>query len=297
MNLTYLQSFYTTVKCNSISKAAKELHLTQPGLSMQLQNLEQEINAKILIRSNKGVSLTAEGSVLFEYAENMLSLKDNILKDIQNLNNKNKSIKLCSCKNLGEHILPCSLYTFKEIYPDIDISMEVSNSTTVIEKIKNHDINIGIIQEMEIPDDIDAIPILKDRLVLTGGPQSTINNMTLEELKNIPLVSREIDSANQVLLENRLNNYNIKLNDLNLVLSLNSPEAIKSSLRSNMGFAFLPETTIEHEIRTSKLKKILIKDFDIPFNYYFVHRKNYQFTNHEKKLLSFLKSKNRCFCY
>ena len=71
MNITYLRSFYTTVKFNSISKAAKELHLTQPGLSMQLQSLENEIGSKLLNRSNKGVELTDEGAVVSEYAGNM----------------------------------------------------------------------------------------------------------------------------------------------------------------------------------------------------------------------------------
>lgn len=75
MNLDYLKSFYVTVKCNSISKAAKQLHLTQPGLSMQVQNLEDEVGAKLLIRSNKGVELTEEGKIVFEHATTMLSIQ------------------------------------------------------------------------------------------------------------------------------------------------------------------------------------------------------------------------------
>ncbi len=80
MNLDYLRSFYITVKCNSISKAAKHLHLTQPGLSMQIQNLEDEVGAMLLIRSNKGVELTEEGRIVFEHAATMLSLESNIKK-------------------------------------------------------------------------------------------------------------------------------------------------------------------------------------------------------------------------
>ena len=78
MNITYLRSFYTTVKFNSISKAAKDMHLTQPGLSMQLQSLENEIGTKLLNRSNKGVELTEEGKVVYEYAGTMISLADNL---------------------------------------------------------------------------------------------------------------------------------------------------------------------------------------------------------------------------
>jgi transcriptional regulator, LysR family len=80
MNLDYLKAFYTTVNCNSISKASKLLHITQPALSMQIQHLENEFNATLLIRSNKGVELTEEGKIVFEHAKSMLSLEKNILK-------------------------------------------------------------------------------------------------------------------------------------------------------------------------------------------------------------------------
>ncbi|WP_051403490.1 LysR family transcriptional regulator [Schnuerera ultunensis] len=121
MNLDYLKSFYVTVKCNSISKAAKQLHLTQPGLSMQIQNLEDEVGAKLLIRSNKGVELTEEGKIVFEHATTMLSIQKNIKRSIKDLEKSKKTLSIVACKSLGEYVLPCSLYTFKEIYTDVGV--------------------------------------------------------------------------------------------------------------------------------------------------------------------------------
>ncbi|MDZ5044265.1 LysR family transcriptional regulator, partial [Clostridium perfringens] len=111
MNLTYLRSFYTTVKCNSISKAAKQLHLTQPGVSMQIQKLENDINFKLLNRSNTGVSLTSAGEIIFEFAESMLSIEDNLQKKLYELKNINSKLIISCCKSLGEHVMPCSIYT------------------------------------------------------------------------------------------------------------------------------------------------------------------------------------------
>jgi len=74
MNLQYLKAFYVTVQLNSISKAAKELHVTQPGLSMQLQSLEKDLEVTLLTRSNKGVKLTEAGEVVFDYANTILSM-------------------------------------------------------------------------------------------------------------------------------------------------------------------------------------------------------------------------------
>ena len=81
MNLQYLRAFYVTVKVNSISKAAKTLHLTQPGLSMQIQSLEKELQVSLLNRSNRGVELTDAGKIVFDYADTILSLQENIERD------------------------------------------------------------------------------------------------------------------------------------------------------------------------------------------------------------------------
>ena len=284
MNLSYMQSFYTTVKCNSISKAAKELHLTQPGLSMQLQNFENEIGEKLLIRSNKGVSLTEEGQVVFEFAESMLSLQHNLDKKLKNLKEKKSRLFLSACSSLGEQILPCSIYTFKEIYFNINVSMDVDNSENILRKLLNHD---NVVTEK----------IISDKLILVGSNKSELKNITIDELTTLPIILREDGSGTLSILKKSLGEKNISTNNLNVLLSLNSSEAIKSSVISGRGFAFMPELSITHELRTGSLKKINIKDFNTDFNYNIVVRKNYCLSDAEEKFLSFLTSKKRCFCY
>ena len=297
MNITYLRSFYTTVKFNSISKAAKDMHLTQPGLSMQLQSLENEIGTKLLNRSNKGVELTEEGKVVYEYAGTMISLADNLERDLKNIQNKKSSLVICSCKSIGEHILPCSIYTFKEIHFNIDIAMEIYNSQNVLKKLLNHDANIGIITGVDIPQNIIAAPIMHDNLVLVSGKDAKERTITLDELTSLPLILREQGSGILALLENELNEKHLTLHNLNVLISLNSVESIKSSVSSGRGYAFLPESVVSHELKTDALKKISIKDFTIPFDYYVAFRDNYSLTEYEKKFVDFLSSKKRCFCY
>lgn len=297
MNLTYLRSFYETVKCNSISKAAKQLHLTQPGLSMQLQSLENDIGESLLTRSNKGVSLTDEGKLVFEYAESMLSLEDNLERNLKNLKNKKSKLFISSCKSIGEHILPCSIYTFKEIHFNIDIAMEIDNSANVLRNLVNHATNIAILQDMEVPDNICKTPIMPDKLILVGGKDASNDAISLKELTKLPLVLREEGSGILSLLEKALKNNLIELDNLNTLISLNSLESIKSSVASGRGYSFLPESVVTHELRTGTLKKINVENLEIPYNYYIAFRKNYTFTNHEEKFVQFLTSNKRCFCY
>lgn len=300
MNLTYLRAFYTTVKCNSISKAAKELHMTQPGVSMQIQKLENEMKFKLLNRSNTGVSVTDAGAIILEFADSMLALEDNLQKKLEELNNTTSKLSIACCKSLGEDIMPCSIYTFKEIHCNVDVSMEIDNSYGILKKLLNHETNIGIIQGIvddSYSKDLNFLPLMDDKLVLVGSGDCDLNSISKEELYNLPLILREEDSANRKLLESLLKPNGINYSDLNIVLSLNSPNSIKSSITYGKGFSFLPESTITHELRSKKLKKIKIENVDLPFEYYIAIRKNSILTSYEDKFIDFLSSKNRCFCY
>lgn len=297
MNLSYLRSFYTTVKFNSISKAAKELHLTQPGLSMQLQALENEIGVQLLNRSNKGVQLTPEGSLVYEFSETMLSLEDNLQKKLLELKNHSSNLHISTCKSLGEN-MPCSIYTFKETNINIDVSMETDNSSNIIKKVVNHDINIGIIQDnLNLPDGIISLPMLSDKLVLVGPSNSNLDHLSLSSLYKIPLILRENGSSTLERVKDLLEANSINFNSLKVLLSLNSPESIKSSIASGRGFSFLPEISISQEIDSKSLKVIPIDNFEIDFKYYIIYRKNYILSDYEKKFIDFLISKKRCFCH
>ena len=243
------------------------------------------------------MELTEEGKVVFEHATTMLSLEDNIKKSLKKLEKDKKTLSICACKSLGEYVLPCSIYTFKEIYTDVEVNLEVHNTNTVIKKLLSHDTNIGIITGFHETDNIAIMPILSDRLVLVGGPDEEYEEMNIEKILNIPLILREEDSNNRAILSDILLKHGLNIEDLNIILSSNSPESIKSTVASGRGFAFLPEVVIKQELRRGILQKINIKDFNAKFNYYLAYRNNYKFKGYEETFKNFITSKKRCFCY
>ncbi|QXM06380.1 LysR family transcriptional regulator [Crassaminicella indica] len=296
MNLQYLRSFYMTVKCNSISKAAKTLHLTQPGLSLQLQNLEKELGANLLIRSNKGVELTEEGKVVFNYADTLLSIQGNIERDLKNLQQDQPQLMIGSCKSVGDYALPCSIYTFKQLHKEVDINLEVTSSAEVIENLRQHTINIGIIQHNPKANDIITQTIVSDELLLVGNCHDSPKQISLEELKEIPLILREKNSGTRYLVEEALEKKGIDLKDLNVIYNLNSLEAIKSSILAGKGFSFLPKLIIQQELKDSSIKPVLVEDLTIHFDYYIASRKKYKFTKYEQMFVDFIISHKRGFC-
>ena len=296
MNLEYLQSFYVTVKYNSISKAAYHLHLTQPGLSMQLKNLEKELGSNLLIRSNKGVKLTEEVKVVFNYADTLLSIKVNIERDLKNLQQDVPRLLIGSCKSIGEYALPCTIFVFKKLHKELDINMEVNNSSEVIKKLCDHSINIGIIQGNPEEDSLDIEYITSDELILVGNSSENIDHITIEELKKLPLILREESSNARYLVKNAFQEKGVLLEDLNVIYSLNSPEAIKSSILAGKGVAFLPKIIVKNELKKGLLKQITVDEIKIEFNYYLCYRKNYVLTKYERMFADFITSNKRAFC-
>ncbi len=296
MNLQNLKSFYITVKLNSISKAAKELHLTQPGLSMQLQALEKELDSKLLIRSNRGVELTDAGKILFDYAETILSLQSNIERDLSNFKSSKKELYLGACKAIGEHALPCSIYIFKHEHKDISINFNICNSQEVIKRLKDNSINLGIIQEDIEDEGIVTELIAEDPLLLVTSSPAQKKNLSLEEFLQLPLISREKGSGTRKAIEKALKKVSLQPNDLNIMYQLNSMEAIKSSVVSGKGTAFIPKLTIERELYENTLQVIEVEGISINSSYYAAYRKKHPLSVYEEEFKKFLQSSHRGFC-
>lgn len=296
MNIQYLKSFFVTVKLNSISKASKVLHLTQPGLSMQIQSLEKDLGVSLLNRSNKGVELTEAGKIVFDYANTIISLQDNVERDLKNLKTNKKNLIIGACKAVGEYALPCSIYVFKQDNKDVNIQLEISNTDEVINNIINRNVNIGILQSSSTNPNIKTQKITSDRLLLVTSLPLMKDKITVQELKKLPLIFREKGSGVRKDIEDSLAGKDISIEDLNIIYELNSMEAIKASVISGKGISFIPELTIKKELREGTLKNIEIENLDIASDYYAAFKSDYNLNPYELQFIKFIKSSKRGFC-
>lgn len=296
MNLQYLKAFYVTVKLNSISKAAKELHLTQPGLSMQIQSLEKDLEVTLLRRSNRGVELTEAGTVVFDYANSILSMQDNIERDLKNLRSKKKELMIGACKAVGEYALPCSIYIYKHDNKEIDINFEISNTEGVIKNLLDKTINIGIIHGNPMISNIKTEKITRDRLLLVTSLPLIKTSITINELKQLPLIFRENGSGTRKTILQSLEAFNLNISDLNIFYELNSMEAIKTSVISAKGISFIPELTIKRELKEGILKEICVEGLDIYSEFYIAYLIEHHLSSYEAEFIKFIKSSKRGFC-
>ncbi|WP_425446357.1 LysR substrate-binding domain-containing protein [Dethiothermospora halolimnae] len=296
MNIDYLKAFYTTVKSNSISKAAKKLHLTQPGLSMQIQSLERELQVSLLNRSNRGVELTEAGKIVFNYSDTILSLKDNLERDLENLKTNKRQLSIGACKAIGEYALPCSIYVYKQDNENVDINLQISNTKDVIQNLINRTVNIGIIHSNVESPQLNIQKITSDNLVLVTSLPLVKDKISISELINLPLIFREKGSGTRYTIEEDLNKHGISSNDLNIVYELNSMEAIKSSVIAGKGMAFIPEMSVKRELYNGTLKEIVIEELQIVSDFSVAYMKNTELSPCERDFIKFIKSSKRGFC-
>jgi DNA-binding transcriptional LysR family regulator len=297
MDINYLKSLYVTAQCNSISVAAKKLHISQPGLSFQLQSLESSVGKTLLKRSNKGVALTPEGEIVYNYAKSFITIENNMKKELKELGRANRELTIGACSSLADYALPCSAYTFKQIHDDIDINILSMTSCDVLKKLRDREINIGIIQSLNSNSNINEIPLIKSDIVLVCDYNVPTTSITINELMDLPLITREHSSIINESIAYNLKKLSLDFNNFNILFSLNSDEAIKRTLMHNESYAFLPELVIKHELHDKYLKKVFIKDLSLQCSYSLVYRNDYSLKNFEKLFKDFITSGHRCFCY
>ncbi|MFP4020966.1 MAG: LysR substrate-binding domain-containing protein [Halanaerobium sp.] len=303
MKIEYLKSFYYTARCKSISKASKTLHITQPGLSKQLQKLEESFSMPLLQRSNKGVVLTEIGEKVFDYAETILHLEENLFNEIEMIKNKNKHLVIASCQNFGSFYFASKIHKFEENYNELRVKIDTFNSSEVLNKVLKHDYNLGILAGMENCDHlffeknceqcpyIDKYDFFEDSLVLCASNEFEQDLITKRELKKIPIIMREKDSSAYNLINNFLAEINYKINELNVSLVSNSVNITKQSIINGSSLGFLPRSSIDLELERELIKIVDIETEHanlLDFEYSLIKRKNYQLNQHEKNFYDFI---------
>lgn len=266
MNIEWLRTFVETVQTSSITKAATNLHLTQPAVSMQLQNLERTLNSELLIRSNKGVQMTDAGRVLFSYAQSFITLAGNLKQDLENLHNAAREVlSIGTCSPIGQYALPCALYMFKQKYPQVGVRVQNMTTAEVVERLRDHSIDLGFVEgEISKPGLYEKIILQSDLVAIAppdggGDTQSTDAN----DLSVTPLILATDHCAIGSLTDLSVTQPAIEMDGL---------EAVKSAVASGHGFSVVPYFTVKKELYSGMLKKAEVAGLDQQCTYSAVWR-------------------------
>ncbi len=306
MDLGHLTTFCTVVEAGSISRAAKELFVTQPAVSLKIQELEEHYSAQLLDRTNKGIAPTEIGLYLYGEAQKVIALLSSIEREIELTRNPIEDLVVGASCTISNSALPCTLLIFQKRFPGYSISIHMDNTSETINKIISRRIEVGLVEgqidkdwkEQLAKEDVTIKKLTTTRLILVAGHGSQLSNtrsVSLEELKSMPLIVRETGSGIRATFEHTVGKKGLSIEDFNIIYEMNSTNSIVSAVASGMGAALLPVMALRKELRHKILKSIPLKDIQLKHDFYLLYRNNSKKNSH-KEFINLLSSKDRGFC-
>jgi len=300
VNINYFISFIETVKQDSISKASKKLHMTQSALSQQLQALEKSLDSKLLIRSNKGVDLTDEGEIVLSYAETLVNLYENMVKELDQCKNSLiQEIKISTCNSVGEYLLPCTLHLYKKSHDDARFVLKNEHTKRVIEHVLDCSADIGFIDcEINI-NGVECFNICNNNLLFVHSSKIDMkkDSISLNEIAALPLIIGSKGSGIRDSIEDMFSNITGTKKKVNIEMELDTIESIKASVIANHGVSILPNTSVKQEIHSGILKTLPIIDAKPKCNICLISSKGKASQPHIKNFIQYIMKYGReTFC-
>jgi DNA-binding transcriptional LysR family regulator len=264
LSVHQLHIFYTVAERGSFSAAAQTLHMTQPAVTMQIQALEERYGTKLLKRTTKKLELTEAGKWLLPQARKAVELmRETDAMMIRFAEDLKGRLQFAASLTIGEYVLPRLLGPFLRRHTGLSVSMNVMNTTEIIDAIRHHGLEFGLIEAPCTMPDLLAEAVMDDELVLVvpaAHPFAEKSSVRLDEVLSQPLVLREKGSGTRQVVAEELLRHGIEEKDLKIVGEFGSTAAIKSAVESGMGLSVLSVWTIKHETALGLLKTVRIRE-------------------------------------
>ncbi|YCI74688.1 selenium metabolism-associated LysR family transcriptional regulator [Bacillus sp. R1-10] len=256
-----LKVFVTVIEQKNFSRAGDILNLSQPGVSLHIRNLENELGTKLIYRSPKQVQITEPGKILYRHAKQMLNHYETAKREINEFNNVvSGTMKIGASFTIGEYYLPKVLAEFAAQYPMVDIQIIISNSNDVIQGIRSNKLDIGLIEGETDYKDIDVMPFMNDEMIVVVPPDHPLSQMDLIEgnmLHNQTWVLREQGSGTRTYSDKLLSSLELNIKKTFIFTSI---QGVKEAVMAGLGIALLSRLTVQKELKSNELKTFHLKN-------------------------------------
>lgn len=285
MDIKILKNFVKIADAGSISKAAKELHLSQPPLTKQMQALEESLGVRLFDRSVKGITLTEEGKLLYTHAISLIAHSDLVISEITNNVGK---IRLGMTSSAVEY----TLSLMKDFNNKNNYQFEISESSTfnLLKLLRDNLIDLAFVRTpFKIDKQFKYIKLLDDNLVVAGSPtylDPSQESISIAELKKLPLIiirrwKQYVDYMADI--QGFSMSYDYICDDNRTAIAM---------VNNNMGVAIVPTSTIDHRFSQNKLIELSITNEIFDTDIYLMYHPDKQFNNATQEFLDFVTSKS-----
>jgi len=285
-----LQVFHSVAKLLSFTKTAEALHMTQPAVTFQVRQLEEYFNTRLFDRTHNRINLTVAGKRVYDYADTIFQIYNEMENAVREITGDVNGVLIVGASTtIAEYMLPALLGDFKTKYPDVNLRLRVSNSDGIVAMVENNVIDLGVVEAAVTNKNLAVELCRVDRLVAvvpTNHDLSDKTSINIRDLLKYPYICREEGSGTREVILDYLEKTGLSTSELNIIMELGSPEALKGAVEAGIGVSILSRATLNKELKLGTLVAI---DLDPPLErpFSFVHQKQ-KFRQHTvEKLLEF----------
>lgn len=283
-----LSVFEAVARHLSYSRAAEELHLTQPAVSMQIKQLEENAGTPLFEQLGKKIYLTEAGRELSHYSRviaQQLAEAESVLGELKGLQRGKLKISVASTAN---YFVPQLLAIFSQRFPTVTVSLDVTNRQALLAQLVNNEMDMAIMGQPPEGMHLVAESFMENPLVViapVNHPLAATKKIPLARLQSETFLVREQGSGTRVAMERFFSQHGIQFQ---AGMEMSSNEAIKQAVQAGLGLGILSLHTIELELETKRLKVLDVKGFPIMRHWYVVHRKDKRLSTAAQAFKAFL---------
>lgn len=292
MELKQLEAFVNVVELQSFSKAAQKLYLTQPTISSHIVSLEKEFNTKFLERTTKNVQTTVDGERLYEYAKEIMAIKEELYQGFGREREEEQRIQIAGSTIPSQYILPELIQAFQKQHDKVCFTINQGDSEHVVGEILKHRAVIGFVGIKSKDDRLRYIPFYEDKLVLVTPNekhyQELLNrNCSFDDLIKEPIILRENGSGTKKTAEKFLESKKVDIQKLNVVAYINDQEIIKKSVSRGMGITIMSKKAAQDYVEDGKILMYEPDEEEVTRKLYIVYAKRKKLDRLAKKFIEF----------
>jgi len=279
MNITLKQFkiLETIIEHRNYTRAAKALFMTQPAVSMQVKQMEEQIGMPLFEREGKQISVTQAGMELLYYAQNIrqqLREASEVMEELRGLKRGKLHLTMASTAN---YFAPQLIAAFHHEYPAAQVTLDVTNRTGLLGALDRNATDMVIMGVPPEGHNLTGIPFLQNPLVVVAWPEHPLarrKSIRLSEVANEDFILREPDSGTRMATERYFAEHKLSLKPR---MEMNRAEAIKQAVMAELGLGIVSLHTIEMELTLKRLVVLNVEDFPITRHWHIVHRRGKRF--------------------
>lgn len=291
INLDQLRIFPAVAQSHSFTRAAEIVHLTQPGISKHIKQMEEYLGVALFDRAGKKATLTEAGTILFEATQGVMAIVDVAEQRINDLKGlRGGRLRLGSSFPVGVYILPRVLSKFRKRYPEVEVALEIMVSDSVGPKLLASEIDLGLVSSEPRDPRLMAQPFFSDELVAIvprSHPWAAKARVEVQDLADETFIVAARGAGTRTVMEERLRAKGIVLSNL---LEFGNLEGVKHAVEAGLGVSVQARSVVQREVTAGTLRGLKLTGIDASIEFFYAWRKNAHLSHAAQALVSLLQS-------